>query len=93
MELMSGNLEYRGLSKKTTKSGEVVFNANFEDEYNDPIQLYVGKDPHKFQNLVKGDIVDLLLEYNFNYKVLKIIDVSVVKVVEKELDDAGMLFQ
>lgn len=74
MVVQALSMEFRGVSSKLTRSGNKVYNVAFEDTNNNQITLYVGQDCSKFNELKKGDIVDLLLEYNFKYGSLKLLD-------------------
>lgn len=85
MEVTVAELEYRGLTRKTTKDGRAVYTANFEDTYNNqPISIYVGANIDMFVKFSKGDIVSLVLDYNFTYKTLKILQILLTNPVPFE---------
>lgn len=87
MQLIAEFMEFRGLTKKTTKSGNLVYNANFETEESEHIEFYLGQDISLFRELDKGTICHLCLEYNPVYKSLRINDFSTLNTSVNEADE------
>ena len=79
MEIMpTGSLEFRGIVTSNGNNGTNYYLA-CETQYNDQVTLYLGKSTSLIDNLniEKGDMIDVLFDYDFKYKNLKIVRVSV----------------
>ena len=67
--------EFRGLAVKE-RDKKKVYNANFEDCMSNPFSLYLGESYDAVRHLNKGDICNLLLDFNTRYNSIKLIEVE-----------------